>query len=99
MNNIELQAELVLKEIADLIIYCFDISGFCGYSVEFQEQLLQNINKKKKILIYVCKKDLPETKEKLKDFSYRHYTMKELKEEIYKLAPNIEDESSEKDEN
>ena len=48
MNNIELQAELVLKEVADLIIYCFDISGFCGYSVEFQEKLLEKIIKESK---------------------------------------------------
>jgi len=99
MNNIELQAELVLKEVADLIIYCFDISGFCGYSIEFQEQLLQKIIKEKNILIYVCKKDIPETKEKLKGFSYKHYTLKELKEKIFELAPKIEERIIKESEN
>jgi len=86
MNNIELQADLVMQEVADLIIYAFDLSGYSGYSIKKQKQLLINLGKKKKVLIYVCKKDLPESEEALKDFSKKHYTINDLKEEIFKIA-------------
>ena len=73
------------------------VRGFCGYSIDFQEQLLERITKenKKQILIHVCKKDLPETKKELKKFTHKHYSVKELKEETYNLAPEFEPESEE----
>ena len=41
MNDVELQAELVLKELSDAVIYVFDLSEYCGYSLEQQEKLLK----------------------------------------------------------
>ncbi len=64
MNVIELQADLVLEELADVVIYVFDISGYSGYSVKNQEQLLQNLGKgkkdgqKRKIIVYLSKIDM-----------------------------------------
>jgi len=92
MNKIELQADLVLKELADVIIYVFDLSESCGYSVIFQDKLLKIIknskeitSQKKKILIYLSKTDLSEGKP-LPKFKYKHYSLSEIKEEILKLA-------------
>jgi nucleolar GTP-binding protein len=82
MNNIEMQAEIVIKELADLVIYVFDLSEFCGYSVKKQEQLLKKLGKKK-VLIYLSKTDTEEGKP-TKEFKHKHYSFKELKEEILK---------------
>ena len=58
MNNIELQAELVRKELASLIIYVFDLSESSSYSSKKQEQLFRKLGKEKKILVYFSKMDL-----------------------------------------
>ncbi len=84
MNRIELQAELVVKELADVIIYVFDLSEFCGYSTEIQEKLLKNLGKRK-TLIYLSKTDIPEGKPSPK-FKYKFYSLEQLKEEIIKLV-------------
>ena len=81
MNNIEFQAELVLKELADQIIYVYDLSEFSGYSVKKQEQLLQNLGKKRNIIIYLSKQDILSA-ETLKDFKHKHYSIEEIKERI-----------------
>jgi nucleolar GTP-binding protein len=88
MNDVELQADLVLHEKADVVIYIFDISGFCGFSVEVQEQLLENLQKMKdkKIIVYVTKQDLDETKEALKNFSWPTISIENLKEKIAKIV-------------
>ncbi|MEK6853300.1 MAG: GTPase [Nanoarchaeota archaeon] len=84
MNNIELQAELVLKEMAQVVVFVFDLSSTSGYSIEKQAQLLKKIEYKKP-LIYVSKTDLPEGKPD-KSFPYRYYSFEELKEELEKLS-------------
>ncbi|UCD02492.1 MAG: 50S ribosome-binding GTPase [Promethearchaeota archaeon] len=43
-NNIELQAILALRLISDLIIYVFDPTPACGYSVDSQLELFNEIN-------------------------------------------------------
>jgi nucleolar GTP-binding protein len=61
MNYIEKQAYLALKYLAEDIVFVFDLSESCGYSVKEQEELFKNINKKfndKNILVYLSKKDL-----------------------------------------
>ena len=58
MNLIELQAELVVKELADLIIFVLDVSEQGGYSVAQQEKLLQRIGARKPLLVYVSKSDV-----------------------------------------
>src|SRR3989344_4036539 len=84
MNNIEMQAELVLEELAKIVIFVFDVSGSSGYPVDKQVQLLKKI-KDKKPLIYVSKTDLPGGMPE-KDFPYPYLTLEELKEELEKIA-------------
>mgnify|MGYP001579088136 CR=1 FL=1 len=84
MNNIELQAELVLKEMADVVVFVFDLSGTSGYSVEKQLQLLKKIEYKKP-LIYISKTDMPEGKPD-KSFPHRYYSFVELKEKLETMA-------------
>lgn len=84
MNPIELQAELVRKELANIIIYVFDLSGYSGYSLAKQEQLLQKLGKEKNILIYLAKQDLAE-KEVMEQFKYPYYSLPELEQELGKL--------------
>jgi nucleolar GTP-binding protein len=79
MNNIELQAELVLTDLANLIIFVFDLSESCKYSFEKQEQLLRKIKElKKPVLVYLSKSDLlqPET---ISSFKYKHNSLEEIK--------------------
>ena len=84
MNNIEMQAELVLEELAKAIIFVFDVSGASGYSLEKQKQLFKKV-KDKKPLVYVSKTDLPSGIPG-EDFPYKYLTFDELKEELKKLA-------------
>ncbi len=80
-SNIELMAELAVEELAGVIIYVFDLSGYCGYSVREQEELFRKIRKGKTVLAYLAKKDLTD-EETLKGFRHRHYSLEELKEEL-----------------
>ncbi len=94
MNLIELQADLVLKELANIIIYVFDISEYGGYSVKKQEQLLQNLKKDRKVLVYISKTDLVEPTI-LQEFNYKHYSIEEIKEEIIELLKKMKTEREE----
>jgi nucleolar GTP-binding protein len=89
MNLIELQAELVLKELAKVIIFVFDASNTTQYTIEKQEQLLKKLGKDKKILVYVSKQDLLSSEE-LAQVNYKLYSAEEIREEIAKL---VEEES------
>ena len=84
MNLIELQAELVLEDLANIIIYVFDVSGY-GYPLEKQQELYERVKEKKNVLIYVSKKDVTDT-EVLEQFEYEHFSIAELKEKIVKKA-------------
>ena len=84
LNAIEMQAELVLQELADIIIYVYDITEQCGFSIEQQKKLFNKI-KDRKVLVYLSKKDLMD-KEKLSLYSEKHYTIEEIKKEIEKLV-------------
>lgn len=81
-NNIELIAELVVEELADIIIYVFDLSGYSGYGIKKQEQLFKKLSKNKKILVYLCKTDLTDT-ETIAQFKHKHYSLEEIKEKIF----------------
>lgn len=84
MNIIEQQAELVLEQLATVVIYVFDLSGYSGYSLEKQEELFQKIGKHKKVLVYVSKVDVtdPET---LAEFPHKYNSVDEIKKKIYML--------------
>jgi nucleolar GTP-binding protein len=68
-NNIEAQAILALKLISDLIIFVFDPTPACGYSIESQIQLYNEIKEnftqegKIDMLIIMNKKDLASSAE------------------------------------
>ena len=75
-NAIEKQAFLALKYLAEGIVYVFDISESCGYSIEDQWELFEFVKKEfpKPMVIYLSKQDLipigelEEFKRKLVDF-------------------------------
>lgn len=60
MNVIEKRAVLALRYLANLIVYVFDITETCGYSVEEQENVFNRIRKNFKIetILYFSKVDL-----------------------------------------
>jgi len=68
-NNIELQAILALRLISDLIIFVFDPTPSCGYSVESQLELFNEIKHnftkdgKIEVIIVFNKKDLASSSE------------------------------------
>ncbi len=79
MNDIERQAFIAMKYAAELIVYVFDPTD--TYPMEDQRELLENIKKEtgKKIIIYVSKTDIAESKIKgIRD-------SEELKEELLKF--------------
>ncbi len=64
MNSIEKQAYLVLKYVADAIIFMIDPTGSCGYDVRMQQKLLKRIRHfGKRIVVLYSKADLLEKKE------------------------------------
>jgi nucleolar GTP-binding protein len=60
MNPIEKKAVLAIRHLANLIIYVIDLTETCGYSVEEQLRLLEQIDKTFNIekWIYFSKTDL-----------------------------------------
>ena len=71
MNNIEIQAYLAIKHLAEKIIYVFDITEECGYEIEKQVELFKWLKeefKDKEIIIYLSKADLLKP-EKIEVFS------------------------------
>jgi len=85
MNNIELIAELVAKELADIIIYVFDLSEYCGYSLKKQKRLFQNLGKKQRVFVYLSKLDILEDGIP-KDWKIKHNSIEELKEKIFAIV-------------
>ncbi len=64
MNNIEKQAHLAMKHLADAIVYVFDPTE--TYPMKEQEKLLKKVKKDfdRKTIVYVSKTDLAETSKK-----------------------------------
>ncbi len=63
MNNIERQAVLAIKKLAHKIIYIFDVTETCGYPIEDQEKLFEQLRKefnlnKENTIIYFSKTDI-----------------------------------------
>lgn len=91
LNLIEQQAEIVLHELSNIIIFVFDLSEYCGYSIKSQEKLLQNLHslgKKRKILIYFSKTDLTDSellKEYQQEYKGKYYTSETLEDLKTKL--------------
>ncbi len=82
LNLIEQQAELVLKELADVVIYVYDITETCGYSLKQQQQLQERL-KGREVLVYLSKKDLM-NKADLAKLRITDHSIEEIKKEIRK---------------
>jgi nucleolar GTP-binding protein len=76
MNEIEKKSILALNYLANLIIYIFDLTETCGYSIEEQINLLNMIKRifNKEIILYFSKKDLfTEKEEKILNEFIKNY--------------------------
>lgn len=60
MNDIEKIANIAMKYLGEVIIYVFDITEICGYTIKQQSELLETMKKEltKEIIIYLSKRDL-----------------------------------------
>ena len=88
MNDIERMAYLVVKELANTIIYVFDISGV-GYGLKKQEELFRTLKrntKDQKILLYLSKTDIVDEKEveKFKK-KYKVLSLEDLKGKLVRI--------------
>jgi len=76
MNVIEKRAILALKYLANIIVYVFDLTETCGYSIKEQENVLNRIMKNfnVKIILYFSKVDLfsKENWDKMKEVAQRY---------------------------
>ncbi len=86
MNNIELQAFLAVKHLANALIYIFDLTE--PYPLKDQEELYHRIKKEtdKPIYIYLSKADVLD-EEKIESFQHKYPTL-DL-EEIKKVLSRI----------
>ncbi len=59
MNNVEHQAYLAMRYVADLLLYVFDITESCGYTLAEQKKLLSRLKDfDKPIICFLSKTDL-----------------------------------------
>ncbi|MFW5852712.1 MAG: GTPase [Nanoarchaeota archaeon] len=79
-NNIEKQAELAIKYVADIIVYVFDPTE--TYTLENQERLLKNVKKKRKpTILYMSKTDVAD-QDIVREISKKHKDIILDKEEL-----------------
>lgn len=88
MNNIERQAYLAIKHLADVVVFVFDLSE--EYELEKQEKLCESLKRfKKPMIIYLSKTDILEEKQ-VEAFRKKHKNLftdaEEIKEEIIKIS-------------
>src|SRR3989344_5929999 len=93
MNNIELQAELALDELAEVVIFVFDVSGASGYTLQKQIQLFKKIEARNP-LVYVSKTDIPVGMPE-KDFPYQYLSFEQLQEKLHARAREAAKEAEE----
>jgi nucleolar GTP-binding protein len=84
MNLIELQADLVLKDLADLVIYIFDMTE--PYPLKDQIKLYKKVKSIKPTLVYLGKQDLltEEQTAEFKKLNVKEYSIDQLKKEVVK---------------
>jgi len=59
MNSVEHQAYLAMRYVADILLYVFDITETCGYTLQEQKKLLSRLKDfDKPIICFLSKKDL-----------------------------------------
>lgn len=82
MNNIELQAYLVVKHLADIIVYVFDPTF--EYSQKDQDKLLSEVRKKDKpVMLFMSKADVADEKT-IQDFKEKYPDIITSSEELKK---------------
>ena len=88
-----MQAEIVLKNLANVVIFIFDLSGYSGYSIKKQEQLYKKIvnNSNHPVLVYLSKVDITEP-EDIEEFKHKHFSVEEIKERIDLMAIRYDEE-------
>ena len=84
MNKVELQAELVKNDLADVIVYVFDLSGQNAHSIEVQEELFRKLGKK--VLVYFSKLDLIDEDISKYVKKYQPLDLEGLKKKIGKMV-------------
>lgn len=77
MNNIEQQASLVLKHVADVVIYIFDLTQ--PYPLKDQIKLYHKIKSDKKVIAFLSKTDLLE-KSDINDFKKKFTVITSIQE-------------------
>lgn len=91
-NEIELQAIIVLRNLSDLVLFVLDPTGTCGYTIEYQESLLQGIKKVYpdiKIITIENKADfLRRENENIKISALTKEGLDELKKKIERYLPS-----------
>jgi nucleolar GTP-binding protein len=81
LNVVERQAELVVDELAEMVIYVVDPTGQSGYSMKKQEALLRTLGQRRPVLLYFSKQDIFEGK--LPEYKgYKSCTVDEIKRAI-----------------
>lgn len=88
-NNVELQAELVLHDLAHLTIYVFDLTETCGYTIQDQVTLYKMIKNIHPTLIYLSKKDIAPA-ELLEQFPLSHLSVESLKQKIEEYSKTLD---------
>ncbi len=87
MNSIEMQAALVLRMLAEKIVYVFDPTE-SSFPLREQEKLLKRVRKekgKKKLLVYIAKSDMMKPDD-FRNFAARHRAVTSIDELIAALS-------------
>lgn len=83
MNLIELQAELVLTDLAELAVYVFDLTE--TYPIKEQVKLYRKVSKIQPTIALISKRDII-SKEQIEEFDdefgIEHYTFDEMKQKV-----------------
>jgi nucleolar GTP-binding protein len=88
MNNIEKQAYLAIKYVADLVLYIFDITE--PYPLEDQKKLLENLKEfRKPIILYLSKTDILE-QDLINKFRQDFKTITDISELKREISSRIE---------
>ncbi len=85
VNDIERQAQLVLDMVADVVVYVYDLTEFCGYSLQDQQRLHQEVTKSgKPVFVFLSKQDLFK-KEGITTKGVEHSSLTAIKSEIFTM--------------
>jgi len=86
MNFIEMQADLVLQDLANVAIFIFDLTE--TYPFSEQKKLYEKVKKSKQTLVYLSKTDILDEAviEEFEEENIKHHSIDEIKKEILEKA-------------